>query len=286
MNADTKAILSLVWQTKDLGLWLAMRRHFREHRVWPVMDLGSLPVWLDAWQATRHRVAEMRSKWKGQTVVCVGNGPSINQTELGHLNGRVVIGTNRAYKTLDRYQPASFQLLVQDNYRLNEIADDLQGERYPIHVGTCLFGDEWLPPSLIKSEQSNASVYLPPIKWLVDDDQIRPEADFSVGFSNNPARRAYYGQSVIFSAIQFAAFAGARRIVCIGIDMDYTQSTNFLPNVKMHWLDFDYDTHCRPMFEHLEKVLRRRGVEFINATPGGKVEAMPRMTLADAMQRA
>jgi hypothetical protein len=225
----------------------------------------------------------MKDQWKGKTVVCVGNGPSLNETELDMLNGAYVIGTNRAFHLLDKTLPAAFQLIVQDNQRLAELEEEIRQLRCKVLIGSWYFTANSRPPKWISHSKKNIAVYLPKLDWQYDNQKLKVCGSLLTRFSDDPTGGVYYGYSVIFSAIQFAAYFGASRIVCIGIDMDFSKGVSFQPEVRNVFPTFDYDLHGRPMFEMMKTVLGNLGIDLINATPGGKVNAITRLTLRDAM---
>ncbi|QEG02209.1 hypothetical protein Mal15_62940 [Stieleria maiorica] len=251
----------------------------------PKSELGHLPDWVELNRATRSRIARCKEQWSGETVVCVGNGPSINQMDLSCLDGALIVGTNRAYQLLDRFTPREFHLVVQDNQRVAELGQDLRQLKCPLHLGNIYYDQRGVPPEWVTPKMRNLSVYMPRLRWQLEEDQLEPIPDFEPGFSSDPTQFVYYGFSVIFSAIQFAAYFGAARIVCIGIDMDYDSGTNFVPGVNVTWDGFSYEYHAKPMFELIDQKLRKSGIEFINATPRGKVDAIDRMPLAEALSR-
>src|SRR5512135_3468908 len=58
-----------------------------------------------AWEAAHHpwrrdsieRLAEWKDRCKGQRAFIIGNGPSLNQTDLSKLKGQFTFGLNRIY---------------------------------------------------------------------------------------------------------------------------------------------------------------------------------------------
>lgn len=268
---------------RRLGLESSIVNDWRSDLQLPEMELGHLPDWVELNRATRSRICDRKGQWSGETVVCVGNGPSINQMNLAPLDGARVIGTNRAYLLLDQFTPRDFHLVVQDNQRVAELGHDLSRLQHPLHLGNIYYDERGVPPEWISPKNQDVSVYLPRLQWELASDRMEPVPDFNPGFSADPSRFVYYGFSVIFSAIQFAAYFGAARIVCIGIDMDYSGGTNFVPGVNVTWDGFSYEFHAKPMFELLREKLQKTGVELINATPGGKVDAIDRMTLEESL---
>lgn len=261
------------------------------HRCWRHaefdFDLGTLVDWLRL--GRQLPIKNVRDQGcRGGTVVCIGNGPSLARTDLDALANQNVIATNRAYKLLDRIRPAQFSTCVQDNFRFGELSDDLANLNHRLYLGRCFFDDELVPPDWIAERSDLTGVYLPVLKWFghwqgKNRVTLKPRAYFGVGHSEDVRRNVFYGYSVIFSAIQLAMHWGAKRIVCIGIDMDFSGGVSFVAGVRHVFPHFDYETHCKPMFRHLQQVADQRGVELINSTPGGRMEEWARMPLSKAV---
>lgn len=272
-----------IWRCRQLGLLRELGRRLKSERRMPELDLGSLPIWLDLCRASSERFRKMKGQWEGETVVCVGNGPSINQTDLECLNGAKVIGTNRAYMLLDQFSPSDFCVIVQDDQRISELEADLQRLSCTLLFGNLYFRPDSVPATWMTADRKNQFCYLPYVDWVQEEGVVRPVANFLPGFSSNPVKYVHYGFSIIFSAIQFAAFFGAKRIVCIGIDMDFSQGTSFAGGVNHIFETFSYEHHAKPNFELMHGLLGSIGVELVNATPGGAVNVLPRMSLQDAV---
>jgi len=280
----TMSQLSILWNARRTGLWQAAWDYASEHGAFPRVRLGSGPSWFRLAAKTRHRLRRMKNQWAGKTVVCVGNGPSINQTDLSCLQDAYVIGTNRAFQILDQFEPAAFHLVIQDNMRLEELQEQISLLACPVHIGSWFFAPENVPPKWVTPRKKNLSVYLPMLAWKRCGDSLEYSGSLTPRFSDDPTQGVFAAYSIIFTAIQFAYYFGAKRIVCIGIDMDYANGVSFAPGVANIFPTFDYETQCKPIFEMMKIVLDNRGIELINASPGGKVDAIPRMALKDALQ--
>lgn len=272
------------------------------------LRLGLDKQWLEQWSASRKRLSlandpyltrwleladQSSSTWEklenihaGQTIVCAGSGPSLNRMDLGPLDNQVVIGANYTFKILDRIRPKIFHAMVQDSVRIKEIAPLMKQIEGYVHLGTCGFDKEHSPPAILESMPRNFSVYLPKSNWELNDagEYVPTPIWDASDCGTDPRNGFYYGYSIIFSMIQLAAYLGAKRIVCIGIEMDYSRQPNFVPGVQHVWPDFSYETHAKTMFEMLREKLTSRGIELVNSTPGGKVDALVRMKLADAIR--
>lgn len=276
------------WNARHTGLWQAVADFELEHGHLPKIDFGTFFDWSNLAAKSNRRRRSMRDMWKNKTVVCVGNGPSIASTDLTLLNNQYVIGTNRAYILLEKFRPRAFHLIVQDNLRLRELGPELSKSSYPLHVGNCYFTEQWPIAPWILQTKNQPYIYLPKLNWLETQDsptgeQLALEADFEPGFSSDPTQGFYYGRSVIFSAIQLAAFFGATKIVCIGIDMSYSNGVNFVSGVTNVFPTFSYEIHAVPMFDVLSTEFNARGIELVNATPGGLVDCIKRESLSDAL---
>jgi hypothetical protein len=112
------------------------------------------------------------------------------------------------------------------------------------------------------------------------------EPDLGIGFSHDITKNIYLGHSVIFSAIQIASFLGAKRTICLGIDMNYSGNHNYFDAAipRGAWDGFDYEIHGRKMFEHFRFQYESMGKQLINATPGGKVDVLERLVLEAALR--
>jgi len=106
------------------------------------------------------------------------------------------------------------------------------------------------------------------------------------GLSDNPGELRN-GRSSGYHAIDMAALAGAARIILLGYD------GRVGTNEKMHWFgDHPVPSQSNVIAElgrslrQLAKPLADRGIEVLNASPGSAVDAFPRVTLDEALQRA
>jgi hypothetical protein len=225
------------------------------------------------------KLKQLKNRHVGETIFCLGNGPSLNQQKLGLLDGKIVLLTNRAFRLLDRFRPGIAYNVVGDVHGFNKIGDSLMARPETAFVSCHLLSGY----ALNREYCSDKHLYLmPAFKWQRNAGIIRPQVLLSTGFSRDITHRIYWGYSVIFGAIQIACYLGARRVVMVGVDMNYTgdpakdyaNPRNDAPNWTM-----DYDVHAKPMFEFFVRELKRLNVEFLNATLGGRVDCVPRVSL-------
>jgi len=225
------------------------------------------------------KLKQLKNRHAGETIFCLGNGPSLNQQNLNLLDGKTVLLTNRAFQLLDRFQPGTAYNVVHDVQAFNKIGDSLM-----IRPETAFVSCSFLADYALKSEYcSDKHLYLmPAYKWQRNAGIIQPQVLYSPGFSRDITQRIYVGYSVIFHAVQVACYLGARRIVMLGVDMNYTgdpaKDYAIVRNDVRNWT-MNYDEHGKPMFEFFVRELKRLNVEFLNATLGGRVDCVPRVSL-------
>jgi hypothetical protein len=226
-----------------------------------------------------------RLKLDGSTILCVGNGPSLRTFPVEDLDQFPVLLTNHAARALARRPAQSLGTVMTDDYRMLEAAPHLPTWARPLFTSSNLstegynaqaaqilrYAEYGFRPSIHYVE---GQWRLPGLKFVID-------GNFAPGFAEDLGRESLFlNRSVIFSAMQIAVRLGARRIVLIAVEMDYSgPQLHCVPDTKTLVYNFDYDSMARPSFELAKYLCDRRGVEIFNATPGGRVEVFPRVAL-------
>lgn len=277
MSLASKAIL-----LKNLPLKEYLRHCVKRKRILPV-NFGTAHQWHALALQSAPMLSQLRDKFKGRSIVCIGNGPSINKTDISQLNNQVCIGVNIAYKLLPDISPQYFVSMVQDPKRFNEIQSELKELNHHLMLSNCNHHENHYPPSWVDVTNKLISVYILKHRWAINRNGAKIESIFSEGFEKDFHRGVFCGHTVIFSAIQLAYFMGAKRIICIGIDMDYSGPISFTGSGKHIWANFSYEEHAQQMFIKQRNSLAEEGIELINATPGGKVNDLDRMSLEEAL---
>jgi len=243
------------------------------------------------WQAEhRPRLAALRDRHRGQRVFVLGNGPSLGRIDMDRLVGQVAIGVNGLFLAFPttRFRPTYY--MVEDHLVAEDRAEALNA----------------LPSGITRLYPLNLAYVLdegPDVLWF--DHRPRPGWPDRFDVSLDALTCTYAGCTVAFTAIQLAAFMGAREIVLLGIDLDYaipadTQRTgggkgsgpgvldmasddpnHFHPDYfgkGKRWHDPQVENMGRA-FAAARDALGGMGVRFINATPGGRMDLVPRAPL-------
>ncbi len=219
---------------------------------------------------------------RDETVFCLGNGPSLARQDPRLLTGSNVIATNHGHRFLRGVAPRRHWNLVTDTVRLSEVAPELEVSRQPTFHAPYRLTAEWLE----LAERHPMFHVLPTtqyVRWTPAGWELAAR-DTPLCAFRLPDELEHCGFSVIFAAIELAVHFGARTIVLLGVDMDYGgPQSHFAPGVVHLNAHYNYDTHARSAFVHFRRVLETRGIRLLNATDGGRVDTLERISLADAV---
>ena len=211
----------------------------------------------------------------GERCFILGNGPSINKTNLDLVKDEIVIGVNSAHNIIDL--PIKYYCIVDNTSLLNEY-------KAISNIDTILFlsGNASLH-YLLKQKMYNGYFSKSPIltRYL---GQIPTSKSYD--HFGDIAVGVYGGCTVIGFAIQLAYYMGFNKIYLLGCDCDFSKGHHFDENnVKTFfgeygneiagWKDifFSYDV--------VKKLVENNGCKIYNATVGGKLEIFERKKLED-----
>jgi glycosyltransferase involved in cell wall biosynthesis len=236
------------------------------------------------------------SRWKGQeiakahrflkgriaarssdTCVIVGNGPSLNRTNLDLLKGRDVIVSNNAFLSKPLMDCATYLTVVnylvaeQSAHHINRLAD--VSKVIPYWLAYCL-------------NPGQNTFYVDAVGY--------PE------FSKDMFSNMSWRHTVTFFNFHLAYGLGYRRVVLIGMDHNYVQPQGVREQTVIQSAEADQN-HFHPdyfrgkkwqaadvgmmeeMYRLSKAAFEEDGREIINATAGGKLELFHRMSLEQAL---
>lgn len=190
--------------------------------------------------------------WPGETIVCIGTGPSLTEADVVSVRGRARV------------------IAINDAYRLAPWADVLLGS-----------DSKWWKwqlrqrPSEIRSFSGlKFTMHAPQMR-----DVVRLKATGVDGLEQSP-HGLRHGRCGGYQAINLAVLLGAARIVLLGYDMTgYGTKTHFFG----HHADHSKPLYriCLRYFPTLVKPLKALGIEVVNCSRESAIECFLKRALAD-----
>jgi hypothetical protein len=240
------------------------------------------------------RLREMRDVHRGETAVVIGNGPSLNETDLSLVAGFPTFGVNAIFLAGDRLPEPIWYYVVEDTAVFKDNVDAIRLFKPRMKLLPTLYRDSYVPDP--------------------GDDVIwfRMNMGFygrSTGtlchprFSLDAPQRVFCGQSVTIINLQLAHWFGFQRVVLVGMDFSYTIPEDADRDGNLIVSNSDDPNHFHPDYfgkgktwkdPKLDRVLlnyrlahdvyRATGREIINASVGGHLDLFPRTDLTTALQ--
>lgn len=241
----------------------------------------------------------------------VATGPSINQIDFSHLQGRTCIGVNGSILKSEEYSLPFRSHVIADRQFFK---DRFELVRKALMSGAeCLFSFRGLSvicerqPELLRDarvfllDEITARFGQPKLSAvnfdaaadrdpdLVLHPSARPSKGW-VGFSRDIRKGVFTGQTIAFSAVQVAVWLGYTRIFILGMDLGGTgdrarfyESGEKAAPIR---LDRDYVSYIQPAFEVASKLRGALGIQIYNLSPDSRLPAaiIPKLSFADALE--
>ena len=230
------------------------------------------------------RLRELRRQYAGkERCFIIGNGPSLNRTDLTKLRDEVTFGVNGLFLKFEEMGFAPTFYVVEDHLVAEDRAQEINAIKgplklFPFNLAYCL--DEG-PDTLFFNHRP------------------RPNpAGFE--FSTDASRITYTGCTVTFTCMQLAFYLGFPEIYLVGVDASYEipKAVERHDHYGVAVLDMQGDdpNHFHPdyfgkgyrwhdpqvnkmvaAYGEARRVTEARGVRIRNATIGGKLEVFERV---------
>lgn len=238
---------------------------------------------------------KLRNAHAGETAVLIGNGPSLNDTDLDLLKGTATFGVNSIFLAGDRLpEPLTFYV-VEDSAVMKENTEaikayDARQKLFPTNY-LHYFDSENIPRNTAFFRM-NGGFY------------NRGTGTFCLPrFSTDASQRVFCGQSVTIINLQLAYWMGFEQVVLIGMDFSYQIPDDAEVNGELIVSRSDDPNHFHPDYfgagktwkdPHLDRVLANYrlakqvyeadGRRIVNATVGGALEEFERSSLAEVLR--
>ena len=235
-------------------------------------------------------VASFHNKHVGEKCVIIGNGPSLNDLELGRLRDQYTIGVNGIFYAEAIDYPLSYYV-VEDTSVMNENLEAIKAYGAGHKFFPTIYRDLYGKVDVAEGSETGVTFFTMNRGFYAAESP-----NFCVPrFSTDASQRLYCGQSVTIINLQLAYYMGFSEVYLIGMDFSYTipdsaevkgdliTSTEDDPN-HFHKDYFGKGkTWKDPKLErvlnnyHLAKVMfEADGRKIYNATAGGKLELFER----------
>lgn len=227
-------------------------------------------------RANARRIEAYRDTHAGETCVIIGNGPSLNDTNLETLRDVPTFGLNRIYLMSEKLGFVPTYHVVVNRHVVDQCADELRAVTSPLF--TTAENTDRLP--------AGADV-------LALNSLVGPR------FSSDLKTGVWQGATVTYVAMQIAHHMGFQRVVLVGVDHNFTtkgpphklvESSGADPNhfdpgyfgKGFKWQLPDLDT-SEIAYRLARAAFEREGREIIDSTVGGKLEVFPKWDLVEAL---
>src|SRR5512136_70603 len=221
------------------------------------------------------RLAERKDKYKGRRAVIIGNGPSLNQTDLSKLRNEFTFGLNRIYLMFPELGFSTTYLTMVNDLVIEQTAGDLAALSLPKFIA-------W-------RSRRHFPANLPPtnLPTFLYTSYTSPR------FSTDVRGRVWEGATVTNVTLQLAFHMGFKQVILIGCDHNYTAPGK--PNTTVisqgddpnHFSPAYFGKGFRWQLPDLEtseigyamarEAYRNAGREILDATLGGKLTIFPKV---------
>jgi GT2 family glycosyltransferase len=232
------------------------------------------------------KLMSFKDAHRGERVVIIGNGPSLNRLDLSRLKNENTIAVNAIFYASEQmgFDPTFYVVedtaVVKDN--LNAIIEYDAGQKFFPSIYRNLIG-----------EHDNVAYFMMNRGFY----EYR-SPDFCIPrFSFDPSQTVYSGQSVTLINLQLAHYLGFEEVVLVGMDFSYSIPADAIvegdvitsvgqdPN-HFHpdyfgpgkvWKDPKLD-RVLANYALAKQIFESTGRRIINATAGGKLELFDRVS--------
>jgi hypothetical protein len=213
----------------------------------------------------------------GKRCFIIGNGPSLKAEDLEQLKNEITFAFNRIYLIFDQtsWRPSYYcaednKIIFKSKVEIDELALDYKF--FPLNF-----------PRDYYIKFKNAIYYI--FKFGPKNEEPQ--------FSKDIVEGIYWGNTVVYTAIQMAVYMGLREIYLIGVDHNFSKMIDdqgnivHNPGVKDYYCD-EYNLDKEDLyipstemstkaFQAAKKYADQNNINIYNATRGGKLEVFPRV---------
>jgi hypothetical protein len=249
-----------LWQL-GRSAWLA----WQHARLWPS---ATFHPWR---RASKRRLSTFKDSHKGERCFIIGNGPSLNVTDVSKLEGEVTFGMNRVYLAFPDWGFETTYFAAINDLVIEQCVGDIIRLSMPKFLS-------WHSRKVVPSM----------------DDIVHLHTTYTgPKFATDVRKRVWEGATVTYVAMQLAFFMGFKQTILIGVDHSFQSKGS--PNTTVvsqgddpdhfdtayfgegfRWQIPDLET-SEQAYRLARNVYEEAGREILDATIGGKLTVFPKV---------
>lgn len=243
----------------------------------------------------KDKICKFKNIHRGKRCFIIGNGPSLNISDLNNLKNEVTFSVNRIYLAFGKTDWRPTYYVCSDPYLYNKdinIIRNIPCKAKFTHLLNCEVVGKVYDDIIYYNRVSSGTVVENNTIVIKDSDN----------FSYDISRCVYsIGGTVLYHALQIAVYMGFSEIYLLGVDCNF--QTEILPDGTIKTNDIDnhfikeYDSgfenimsagvstyKLQSAWQSAKKACERVGVTIKNATRGGKLEVFERVDFDELMK--
>lgn len=234
--------------------------------------LPELPAaYLHPWRRlSQQHLKGFKDIHRGERCFIIGNGPSLNQLDLGKLRSEFTFGMNRIYLLFPKLGFNTSYFVSINDLVIRQCAAEIQALTMPKFLA-------WRSHPFIQPDALTSFLYT---------------SYTGQSFSRDISRRVWEGATVTYVALQIAFYMGFQQVVLIGVDHNFVSMgdpnqtvtsqgddpNHFAPQYfgkGFQWQLPDLQT-SELAYTMARNAYARAGRQVLDATAGGKLTIFPK----------
>ena len=256
-------------------LWNAARNTYDA-----IVRIPELPgaAWHPWRRESRRRLAALKDTRKGERCFIIGNGPSLNHTDLSKLCNESTFGLNRIYLLFPKLGFSTTFYLSMNDLVIEQCAEDILNLPIPKFL-------TWRSRRFLNPTEDTHFLYT---------TYTGPK------FARDVTGRLWEGATVTYVALQLAYHMGFEKVILIGVDHNFVtrgdankvvtsqgdDPNHFAPNYfgkGFKWQLPDLETSERA-YRMARQVYESDNRQVLDATVGGKLSVFPKVDFESLFQ--
>ncbi len=276
-------------------------------------DLDRAILWDGAEVGRTQSLTAIENRHADQACFVLGTGPSIKTLDLSRLKPHAVMGVNGAIAVMTPHglRPRHYTVTDVDFFEnrfamVREVMESgcdcflsaggirCLAEREPklLTQAKHLYLSEVVnrPYGKLRRSQSDFLEWARAQPGLVLPEPPRHD-DSRVGWSRDPRQGVFCSRTILFRALQIAAFLGYRRLYVLGMDLNYkgpaARAYEEGASTRPTKIERDFEPFILPAFRVLQGEIDAGTLEVYNLSDASRLppDILPRMSFDDALKR-